>query len=330
MSQSVKHLLFLILFVCLAVYFLYRPATKAPSDSEVVVAQKQKRPAPPKEKPSFQRPTETTPISEKRHKKGRPQTKKKMRTSSTTIHPISAVDLNLRKLPKGTVAFKVVKGEAIAHGDIILGKVHGEFNANEGIFKPEHPPKLWPEGVVPFVIQSDLPDPQRVLNVIEYFNSTTNIEFVPYDGEDNALVFTPSEELCASYLGMVGGAQPIRLSPGCGFTEITHEIMHALGFVHEQSRLDRDSFVEILWDNIKEPFLSQFDISPDLFTHFYREADHRGGFEFDFNSVMLYDPRFFAKPGQVTMRSLEGQIFAPKRGGLSDLDRERINTLYAF
>lgn len=57
---------------------------------------------------------------------------------------------------------------------------------------------------------------------------------------------------CWSYLGARGGRQTVSLqSPDClQVGVISHEFMHSLGFVHEQSRFDRDNYVTIMWPNI--------------------------------------------------------------------------------
>ena len=55
------------------------------------------------------------------------------------------------------------------------------------------------------------------------------------------------------------GSQKISLGFGCWSKGVAvHEMMHTLGFYHEHSRIDRDGYVKILWQNIIEGRRRQF------------------------------------------------------------------------
>ena len=61
----------------------------------------------------------------------------------------------------------------------------------------------------------------------------------------------PFDIRCWSYIGRKRGNQTVSLDKGCvDKGTVLHELMHAAGFLHEQSRTDRDKFVTIHWDNI--------------------------------------------------------------------------------
>ena len=45
---------------------------------------------------------------------------------------------------------------------------------------------------------------------------------------------------------------------------VHHEMMHALGFRHEQSRSDRDEYITVKTENIRESSLKNFDKRPTL------------------------------------------------------------------
>jgi hypothetical protein len=67
-------------------------------------------------------------------------------------------------------------------------------------------------------------------------------------------LFNISFTSCWSYLGKVtdNGAQDLSLeNPGCVYEGTAiHELLHALGHVHEHNRPDRDEWVRINWGNI--------------------------------------------------------------------------------
>lgn len=57
---------------------------------------------------------------------------------------------------------------------------------------------------------------------------------------------------CFSAIGRQGGKQRISVGEGCEYKgTVMHEMMHALGFFHEQSRTDRDDYVMVLWWNVE-------------------------------------------------------------------------------
>ncbi len=233
---------------------------------------------------------------------------------------VSSLDGEVRTsevvVPGGGIAeltYQVVDGRAVLEGGIVLGDADdlaaevararrdpGGLDVTEtpGVGVIRQPlvaqagrDKLWEGATMPYQIaESSQQGRDRIEEAMDHISANTNIVFLPVtDDAADRVVFRFSDEPGVSNadLGRQGGVQEVRLDPSFGTGGIVHEILHALGVFHEQTRNDRDEFVSINWDDIRPGKSGNF-----------RKAVARGGADigtYDFASVMHYGSTTFGK-----------------------------------
>ncbi|XP_038051219.1 bone morphogenetic protein 1-like [Patiria miniata] len=182
--------------------------------------------------------------------------------------------------------------------------------------------RLWPDGVVPYEIDSDCDEDTKnlVLRSMRHWEEHTCIRFVPRNNE-TAYVHIIFAGGCCSLVGRTGARQVVSLGPGCDkFSTIIHELGHVIGFWHEQSRPDRDEYVTIYEANI----------SPGDHYNF-RRFDHSVinslDQPYDYDSAMHYGPRTFSRNRERTIIPKKEWAIG-QRGGLSVGDILQANLLY--
>jgi Astacin (Peptidase family M12A)/Ricin-type beta-trefoil lectin domain-like len=153
----------------------------------------------------------------------------------------------------------------------------------------------WPGGLIPFEVASGFTQStlQDIRNAIAHVNQTTNLRLVPREGHSDFVRFAPvasSANFCGtSCVGRVGGSQDIQIAPGCGMASAAHEIAHAAGLWHEQSRADRNRFVRVLKANVKSGsehnFDQHLDDGVDLGPYDFRSLMHYGSTAFSIDGV---------------------------------------------
>ena len=176
------------------------------------------------------------------------------------------------------VTYEVIDGLAVWDGDIILGtpeELDAPVFAAPGKALDTRPTKalvapnsvvvwerLWPGGIIPYVLDPELSKPNVALDAIQHWNENTVIRLVERTDQPNWVRFVPIDSgPCRAHLGMIGGEQKVFLREHCHVGAAIHEIGHAAGLGHEQERNDRGLDVWVSWRPGDRPFVNRLEQS---------------------------------------------------------------------
>ena len=250
------------------------------------------------------------------------------------------------------ISYEVKNGLAIYQGDMVLGTAADVASAAStgpaaaGSLKEMRPKSLtfapnffastglWPvvNGVarVPYTITNVTTANTNNINaaIAEANTQLAGVlQWEPANASDVNLVnfdFDPSNltGACEAFVGMVGMTQTIGGSINCTTTTILHEMGHAMGLYHEQSRADRDTYVNFMEQNIDKPNHLDFDIvgSGSVDSGLYNYA-----------SIMEYGPFSFNKDGvSPTLETIPaGMVLGTSLPQYTTGDLDGIKRLYA-
>uniref|UniRef100_A0A4W5NC55 Metalloendopeptidase n=1 Tax=Hucho hucho TaxID=62062 RepID=A0A4W5NC55_9TELE len=154
------------------------------------------------------------------------------------------------------------------------------------------PERVWPDGVIPYVISGNFSGSQRAIfrQAMRHWEKHTCVTFIERTTEESYIVFTYRPCGCCSYVGRRGGGpQAISIGKNCDkFGIVVHELGHVIGFWHEHTRPDRDEHVSIIRDNIQAGQEYNFlKMEPG-------EVDSLGEV-YDFDSIMHYARNTFSR-----------------------------------
>jgi len=183
-------------------------------------------------------------------------------------------------------------------GDILVDK-----HDRNAIFRT----KRWTDGIIPYKFDDAWTEGYRrmVLTAMKEIMDHTCVRFVPRKEERNYIEII-NHSGCYSHVGMNGGKQQVSLkeSPwGSCWVHgtIVHELLHATGLWHEQSRPDRDDYVTIRFENIPKSLAYNFDKMTFNNSQTYNVS-------YNYLSVMHYDSHAFSTNGQVTIETKDKKM----------------------
>ncbi|KAI3376781.1 hypothetical protein L3Q82_000376 [Scortum barcoo] len=196
----------------------------------------------------------------------------------------------------------------------------------------------WTDGKVyiPYFITNHFSSREKAIITrgLESFSSFSCIRFRPSTSSDRDWLSIESQNGCYSFVGRRGGKQVVSLArSGCLYHgTVQHELLHALGFNHEQTRSDRDNHIKVLLHNVQSGnsavYYSEWEIR-GMEHNFRKIATLNQGTPYDYNSVMQYHKYAFSKNNQPTMLPIpNSNVSFGNAKEMSRNDIARLNTLY--
>jgi hypothetical protein len=183
----------------------------------------------------------------------------------------------------------------------------------------------WPGGTVPFRFDANVNATQRLqaeaaMAIIE---SLAQVDFIVRTSQSAFLHIQSGTANFSTTIGYSGSAETIELFNWNTQGIVIHELMHALGFYHEQCRTDRNSYVTIVTANIEPGTEHNFAIAA---------GSTRLG-PYDFGSLMHYSRCALTvcgscTPGCETILAPGHEDEIGQRSAVSALDAHGIRSLY--
>ncbi|KAG8184410.1 hypothetical protein JTE90_004581 [Oedothorax gibbosus] len=166
-----------------------------------------------------------------------------------------------------------------------------------------------------------------IVDAIGHWENRTCLKFTERVIDFSYLRFRADKEGCSSMIGRINGifaGQDVSIGRGCNRTNIIiHEIGHAIGFYHEQSRNDRDGYIHINWNNMPVARYSQFD----------RGLESSRGVEYDYTSIMHYGPMAFTEAffqkNTIAALNVHHQTLIGSGMDISFRDAKTLNKMYS-
>ncbi len=124
----------------------------------------------------------------------------------------------------------------------------------------------WPNQEVPYIITGASftgDDTDVILASMAHIETHTCISFRPKeDADEHWIDINHSDSGCYAHLGYYDHLQVhnvnLQLSGCVAQGVVVHELLHILGVNHEQNRPDRDTYLEMFWENVDPAYRSQY------------------------------------------------------------------------